>query len=47
MGLVVRRSSELPPRYEKLNIFGFLGRAAVTDTYDGVFYAYIHNVSAH
>ena len=41
MALVVR---PIIPLFEKLNIFGFLGRAAATYTYDGVFYAYIHNV---
>jgi hypothetical protein len=45
MALVVRPI--IPPLFEKLNIFGFLGRAAATHTYDGVFYAYIHNVRAH
>ena len=45
MALVVRPI--IPLLFEKLNIFGFLGRAAATDTYDGVFYAYIHNVCAH
>ena len=48
MALVVRPI--IPPlfKFEKLKIFGFLGRAAVTNTYyDGVFYAYIHNVRAH
>ena len=45
MALVVRLI--IPPlfKFEKLKIFAFLGRAAVTNTYyDGVFYAYIHNV---
>ena len=32
--------------FKNLNKFGFLGRAAATSTYDGVFYAYIHNVPA-
>ena len=46
MALVVRSTGVFPPHFEKLNIFGFLGRAAATDIFDGVFYAYIHNVRA-
>jgi hypothetical protein len=45
MALVVRPI--ISPHFEKLNMFGFLGRAAAVDTYEGVFYAYIHNVRAH
>ena len=44
MALVVRPINT--PLFKILNKFGFLGRAAATSTYDGVFYAYIHNVRA-
>ena len=44
MALVVRSTGIFPPHFENLDS---LGRAAATDIFDGVFYAYIHNVRAH